>query len=85
MPRKPKGGRRKNVRIDQKKLDTARRILGTKTETETIEKALDDLIFKHDVLAGLERIGGKYPDWGDPFGEDDKSGGEFRVQQKPES
>jgi|SoiMethySBSTD1v2_1073268.scaffolds.fasta_scaffold588423_1 hypothetical protein len=78
MSRKPKGGRRKNLRIDQKKLDEARAILGTKTETETVETALDNLIFLHEVLAGLDRIGGKYPDWGDPFGTDEK-GPEFRI------
>lgn len=33
--------RRKNYRIDVDKLDRARRALGTRTETETIHRALD--------------------------------------------
>jgi hypothetical protein len=32
---------RKNYRIDMAKLDRTRRILGTRTETETIHRALD--------------------------------------------
>ena len=32
---------RKNYRIDVAKLERARRILGTRTETETIHRALD--------------------------------------------
>jgi len=33
--------RRKNYRIDVAKLERTRRILGTRTETETIHRALD--------------------------------------------
>lgn len=33
--------RRKNYRIDVKKLERTKRILGTRTETETIHRALD--------------------------------------------
>ena len=33
--------RRKNYRIDMTKLERTRRILGTRTETETIHRALD--------------------------------------------
>lgn len=33
--------RRKNYRIDIQKLERTRRILGTRTETETIHRALD--------------------------------------------
>lgn len=32
---------RKNYRIDMRKLERTRRILGTRTETETIHRALD--------------------------------------------
>ena len=32
---------RKNYRIDMSKLERARRVLGTRTETETIHRALD--------------------------------------------
>jgi hypothetical protein len=47
--RRPKAGRdapkRKTDRLQQSKLDAARRVLGTATETETIERALDLVVF----------------------------------------
>ncbi|HYJ80135.1 MAG TPA: hypothetical protein VEW03_11060 [Longimicrobiaceae bacterium] len=49
---------RKNMRITQKKLDLARQILGTKTETETVEAALDLVAFRKEVFAGLDLIAG---------------------------
>ncbi len=49
---------RKNLRLTQAKIDRARRILGTRTETETIEAALDLVAFRDEVLEGLTRLGG---------------------------
>jgi hypothetical protein len=49
---------RKNLRLDQAKIDRARTILGTKTETETIEQALDLVAFREEVVSGLERLAG---------------------------
>lgn len=49
---------RKNMRLTQAKIDRAKRILGTKTETETVEQALDLVAFREEVMEGLERIGG---------------------------
>jgi len=49
---------RKNFRLSQRKLDEAREALGTKTETETVEAALDLVTFRREVMEGLERIGG---------------------------
>lgn len=49
---------RKNFRLTQTKLDRARRVLGTDTETETIEQALDLVAFRHDVLEGVRRLAG---------------------------
>ncbi len=55
----PAGGVvRKNVRLTQGKIDRARKILGTKTETETIEEALDLVAYRQEVVAGIERIAG---------------------------
>jgi hypothetical protein len=34
----------KHMRLNQEKIDTARRILGAETETETLNKALDKVI-----------------------------------------
>jgi hypothetical protein len=51
---------RKNLRLSQAKIDRARKILGTKTETETIEQALDLVAFRDEVVSGLERLAGSY-------------------------
>jgi hypothetical protein len=50
--------RRKNLRIDQTKIDRAMRILGTRTETETIERALDLVGFRERVLAAIDSLDG---------------------------
>jgi hypothetical protein len=49
---------RKNLRLSQAKIDRAKRILGTKTETETIEQALDLVAFRSEVVSGLETLAG---------------------------
>ena len=49
---------RKNLRLTQTKIDRAKKILGTRTETETIEEALDLVAFRKEVMAGIERISG---------------------------
>ena len=49
---------RKNYRLTQAKLDRARKLLGTDTETETIEQALDLVAFREEVLAGVRRLAG---------------------------
>jgi hypothetical protein len=49
---------RKNLRLDQAKIDKARKILGTRTETETIEQALDLVAFRDEVVSGLEKLAG---------------------------
>jgi len=59
--------RRKNYRLDQTKLDAARKVLGTKTETETIERALDLVAFGERLAAGTERARGRA--WNDIVGE----------------
>lgn len=63
---------RKNLRLTQEKIDRAKRILGTRTETETIEQALDLVAFRQEMLEGIERIaesGGIR----DVFGEEDEA------------
>jgi hypothetical protein len=49
---------RKNLRLTQAKVDRARRILGTETETETIEQALDLVAFRQEVVHGVRRLAG---------------------------
>lgn len=53
-----KGIVRKNLRLTQAKIDRARSILGTETETETVEQALDLVAFRAEVMEGLDRIAG---------------------------
>lgn len=61
--------KRKNFRLPQSKLDAARRILGTKTETETVERALDLVTFGERLARGTESSRGR--SWSDVFGEMD--------------
>lgn len=49
---------RKNFRLSADKLARAQRILGTATETETIEQALDLVAFREEVVAGVRRQAG---------------------------
>lgn len=49
---------RKNMRMDQVKLDRAREILGTKTETETVDAALDLIAFRKEVIGGVRKLAG---------------------------
>jgi hypothetical protein len=57
---KTRGGARwvrKNIQIDQRKLDAARAELGTATETETVDAALDAITFRTGLIGGLRRLG----------------------------
>jgi hypothetical protein len=49
---------RKNLRLTQAKLDRAMSLLGTETETETVERALDLVAFREEVIAGVRRLAG---------------------------
>lgn len=48
--------RDKHLKIDQRKIDMAKQILGVKTETETIEKALDMVIQKEKAESKRKEI-----------------------------
>lgn len=47
---------RKNMRLSQDAIDRARRILGTRTETETVAEALELVAFRHEVVSGLREV-----------------------------
>jgi hypothetical protein len=47
---------RKNVVMDQRKLDTARRVLGVATETEAIDVALDLVAFRRELVRGIAAV-----------------------------
>ncbi len=50
--------RRKNLNIDQAKLDQARKLLGADTETETVDQALSALLLREELIAGLREVAG---------------------------
>jgi len=63
MPKRPRaaatrdvGRVRKNMDMDANKLREAQEILGTRTETETVDKALDYVVFTSDVFAALDEL-----------------------------
>lgn len=47
---------RKNVVMDQRKLDVARRALGVETETEAIDQALDFVAFREELARGFTAV-----------------------------
>ena len=51
--------KRKNYNIDEIKIKRVQKILGAKTETETLDKALDLIMFQTDLLESLRKVSGK--------------------------
>jgi hypothetical protein len=49
---------RKNFRLDQDRLDAARAALGARTETEAIEMALDLILFRQELVDGVDALVG---------------------------
>lgn len=47
---------RKNIVIDQHKLDLAKTLLHAPTETATVDQALDLIAFQKEVFAGIDRM-----------------------------
>jgi hypothetical protein len=56
LGRPPRGWVRKNLHIDQRKLDAARKVLGVKTETETVDAALDAIGLRRELSRGIRRV-----------------------------
>lgn len=56
QPGKRAGWVRKNVVMDQRKLDVARRALGVDTETEAIDQALDFVAFRQELATGFAAV-----------------------------
>jgi Bacterial antitoxin of type II TA system, VapB len=50
--------RRKNLNIDQAKLDRVRELLGARTETEAVDQALSALLLREELIAGVRRVAG---------------------------
>jgi len=51
--------RQKHLRLDQRKLDRARRVLGARTDTEPLERALDVILAEERTRRALRSVGGK--------------------------
>jgi hypothetical protein len=51
---------RKNMRLRQDLIDRARKILGTRTETETVEQALEMVAFREEVVEGILAMAGTH-------------------------
>jgi hypothetical protein len=49
----------KHVRLDQRKLNRAKKALRAQTETETIDRALDLILAEDAIDVGLRQYGGK--------------------------
>lgn len=63
MTKIKKGGRvgepavaRKNMDMDVRKLDEVRELLGARTDTEAVDRALDYVLFQGQVFAALDRL-----------------------------
>lgn len=52
---------RKNMAVDQRKLNLAKSYLGVRTETEAVDAALDLVAFQAEVFAGLDALAGTGP------------------------
>ncbi len=50
--------RHKHLRIDQTKLDKARKVLNAETETETLDRALEIVVSEAEINATLRRVAG---------------------------
>jgi len=50
--------RRKNLNIDQAKLDRVRELLDAASETDAIDQALSMLLLREELIEGIERIAG---------------------------
>lgn len=51
--------RHKHVRIDQAKLDKAKRLLEARTETETLDRALALVVAEGEIDTALRRLKGR--------------------------
>ena len=51
--------RRKNLEIDQEKLDRLIALLGPATETDLVDRALSLLLFREESLAGWRTLSGR--------------------------
>ncbi len=51
--------RHKHLRLNQRKLERVKSVLGSATETEALEKAMDLVLAEGEILKVLRRVKGK--------------------------
>lgn len=51
--------KRKNYNLDEVKIKRVQKILGTKTETDTLDQALEMILFRTNLLESLKKAAGK--------------------------
>lgn len=51
--------KRKNFLLDETKIRRLKRVLGTKTETEAVQQAIDEVLFRDEVLKTFKKYRGK--------------------------
>jgi hypothetical protein len=51
------------MNIDREKLRKARRVLGTKTDTEAVDKALDIVLSNAEINSTIDALFGQLPDF----------------------
>lgn len=56
MPKTRRTMRRKNMFMDQRKLDMAKAALGVTSETAAVDAALDLVVFRAEVFRGLDEL-----------------------------
>lgn len=56
MPATPRVLKRKNMLMDQRKLDVAKATLGAATETAAVDAALDLIVFRAEVFHALDQL-----------------------------
>ncbi len=49
----------KNYYLDEVKIKKVQKILSTKTETEALNKAMDIVVFRTELLESLKKVSGK--------------------------
>ena len=60
--------KRKNIHIDQDKLTKVQRLFDAKTETDAVDKALEQVLFGEEVMRALHEASGKGKAVRDVFG-----------------
>lgn len=51
--------KRKNYYLDEAKIKRVKKILKARTETEALEKSMDIVLFRTDLLESLKKVSGK--------------------------